>query len=158
MGTSSGSVPSPDDDELLALLRHAVEAADPAPADLAPFAHSLLGWRDPDAGLAVLVADSRQRAGAVRGDTDVVLRYEGPGVDISMQFSPSEHGLHRLVGQVEPPAPGLVQVRRPAGPSEVTADDYGRFVVDGLRPGPISLRWVPSDSQAPTVTTAWHLL
>jgi hypothetical protein len=146
------------DDELLAQLRQAVSIADPAPADLASSAHSLLSWRDPDAGLALLVADSRKLAAAVRGDSDVILRYEGDGVEISVQFSPLGRGLHRLVGQVEPAAAGLVEVRRPTGPSQVTTDEYGRFVVDGLRPGPISLRWRPYDRRARSVTTAWHLL
>jgi hypothetical protein len=158
MAPSPGPAASSADDELLGELRQAVSAADPAPADLASFANSLLAWRDPEAALAVLVADSRQLAGAVRGDTEVILRYEGNGIEISVQFSPAGRGLHRLVGQVEPATAGRVEVRRPAGPSQVTADEYGRFVVDGLRPGPISLRWAPYDSAVPSVTTAWHLL
>ena len=49
-----------DDEALLAELRHAVAKLDPPPASVDEFTMDLLSWRDPDAELAALIADSRR--------------------------------------------------------------------------------------------------
>lgn len=85
---AGGAGPTAEEDELLVELRRVLHRVDPAPAELTELARSLFSWRDPDALLAELVADSRELAGAVRGDTDVVLRFEAGDVGIVVQLSP----------------------------------------------------------------------
>jgi hypothetical protein len=158
MTVSPDADPTPEDEELLAELRNLVGRADPVPPDLTAVAMSLLAWRDPDAQLAELVADSRDMAGAVRGDTAVVLDFRAGDVQIVVQLSPDGEGLHRLVGQVEPATAGTVRVRRATGQSDVVVDELGRFVADRLVAGPISLRWNPEGRDRDAVETAWHML
>jgi hypothetical protein len=157
-GPPGGAEPTQEDEELLAALRGVLRRVEPIPADVTAVAHSLLAWRDPDALLAELIADSRELAAAVRGDTDVVLRFQACDVEIVIQLSLVRDGKHRLIGQVEPAASGMMQIRRAAGQSEVLVDDLGRFVAEALAPGPISLRWSPEGGDQPAVDTAWQLL
>jgi hypothetical protein len=149
---------TPEDEQLLAELRQALGRADPVPAHVGALARSLLSWRHPEARLAELVADSRDLAGAVRGDSDVVLDFRAGAEGIVVQLSAAGDGLHRLVGQVEPAEAGTVEIRRPTGQTTVPADEWGRFVADGLPSGPISLRWSPGPGHGDPVETAWHLL
>jgi hypothetical protein len=157
-GAPGGTEPTREDEELLAALRSVLGRVEPVPGDIADVARSLLSWRDPDAVLAELAADSRELTAAVRGDTDVLLRFQADAVEIVVQFSPSSDGTHRLIGQVEPAVAGTVRIRRITGDFEVPADDLGRFVAERLAPGPISLRWSPDGDVSEPVETAWQLL
>jgi hypothetical protein len=156
--TSFGATyPTPaGDDELMAELKAMLERSDPVPDTVVARSRSLLSWRDPDAELAELAADSRHADQLVRGDTDVLLHFRAGAVEITVQLSPAGDGLHRLVGQVDPPAPGTIEIRRPTARSQVTADEEGRFAADRLPSGPLSLRWWPDGDGL--VDTPWHLL
>jgi hypothetical protein len=156
--SQGGSEPTPEDEELLEALRAVLRQVEPLPGDLTAVARSLLSWRDPDARLAELTADSRELAGAVRGDTDVVLHFRADAVEIAVQLSPVSGGTHRLIGQVEPATPGTIRIRRAAEQVEVRADNLGRFVAEQLPPGPISLRWSADGDDGEAVETAWQLL
>ena len=59
-----------------------------------------------------------------------------------------------LMGQIAPPQPGLVNLRRTAGTVTVEADDLGRFRAEALAAGPLSLRLRPvaAGPQAGVVT------
>jgi hypothetical protein len=156
MTTGGGTGPIPADDELLAELSAVLNRSDPVPDAVRALSRSLLSWRDPDAELAELLADSRRQDQLVRGDTDVLLHFRAGAVEITVQLTPAGDGLHRLVGQVEPPGPGTVEIRRAAGRSQVAADAQGRFAADRLPSGPLSLRWLPDGDGL--VDTPWHLL
>lgn len=147
-----------DDAALLTELRAVAGRAEPVPDDLAEMARGLLSWRDPDAAVAELVADSRQLAGSVRGDDDLVLHFRTGDTEIVIQLTTAGPGALRLVGQVEPASPGTIRVRRFGEQFEVDADDLGRFVADGLGPGPLSLRWQPAGADRAAVETAWQLV
>jgi hypothetical protein len=153
-----GAEQTHEDEELLAALRGVVARVDPVPQDVTEMSRSLLSWRDPDARVAELVADSRELAGAVRGDGDVVLRFQAHDVEMVIQLTPSGAGGHRLIGQIEPARAGVVRIRRFGAQVDVVADDLGRFVADRLDPGPISLRWSPAGEGGHAVETAWQLL
>lgn len=59
-GPGDEQFPAPEEDEnLLAELRQAVAKFDPPPSSVTEFTLDLLSWRDPDAELAALIADSR---------------------------------------------------------------------------------------------------
>jgi hypothetical protein len=154
--TTGDPGPTPTDDELMAELRAVLSRSEPVPDSVRALSRSLLSWRDPDAELAELAADSRQPEQLLRGDTDVLLHFRAGAVEITVQLSPTGDGRHRLVGQVEPPAPGTVEIRRPAGRTPVAVDERGRFAAGGLPSGPLSLRWRPEGDGL--VDTPWHLL
>jgi len=149
--------PSPEDAELLARLRSVAQRVEPVPAEVSTVARSLLSWRDPDALLAELVADTRELAGVVRGDTAVVLRFQAGGTEIVVQLSPSGEG-YRVVGQIQPAAAGTVWIRRMGEQAEVPVDELGRFVAERLTAGPVSLRWRPAGEDEMAVDTAWQLV
>jgi hypothetical protein len=148
-----------EDEGLLAEIREAVSQLDPLPRQIVDVSSRLLSWRDPDSELAELVADSRQMAGAVRGEGDVILQFHGADVDIVVQISESGDE-RRLVGQVEPPVAGTIALRRVAGlgAASVAVDELGRFVADRLPPGPISLRWSAQTGSGKAIDTAWQVI
>jgi hypothetical protein len=153
------TTPPFDDDELLAALARAAQVFDAPPAVLTEANKELLSWRDPDAALAELVADSRELAGAARGQGDeVVLRFDGAEVSIVVQVDASAAGGYLLLGQVEPGTAGTIVLRRPSGEDTVASDEWGRFRVEQVGPGPISFRWTPSVGSARPLETAWTLL
>jgi hypothetical protein len=162
-GRPGGVDPSISDDEsLLAELRIAAAHCDPPP-DMAPgFLQGLLTWRDPDAELAALVADSRELVGAVRGGEDeVLLRFEAPPFAITFEASVDASGQYRVIGHVQPGGRGDVEVLQgDPGPSEhelvVSCDEWGRFEAYPVAPGPVSLRLTPETG--PAVHTAWVVL
>jgi hypothetical protein len=47
----------------------------------------------------------------------------------------------RLLGQLVPAGPASIEVRQPSGATarRVEVDDRGRFALDGVAPGPVSL-------------------
>jgi hypothetical protein len=151
-----------DDEALLSELRHSVARFDPPPAATAAFALGVVSWRDPDAELAALVADSRDLAGAVRGDDrEVLLRFEVSPYAITLEASPDASGQYRVIGQVEPGVQGRVEIRQgDPGPGDgelsVHCDEWGRFEAYPVAPGPLSLRLTP-DSGSP-VRTTWVVL
>jgi hypothetical protein len=154
--------PSTDDEGLLTQLRLAAARWDPPPAGLAGFLPALLTWRDADAELAALVADSRELAGAVRGgQQDVLLRFEAPPFAITFEASPDASGQYRVIGHIQPGGRGEVQVLQgEPGPKErdllVSCDEWGRFEAYPVAPGPVSLRLTPEAGQP--VRTAWVVL
>jgi hypothetical protein len=151
-----------DDESLLGELRIAAARYDPPPALAPSFLEGLLTWRDPDAELAALVADSRELAGAVRGAQDeVLLRFEAPPFAITFEASVDASGQYRVIGHVQPGGPGDVEVLQgDPGPRErellVRCDEWGRFEAYPVAPGPISLRLTPE--AGPPVHTAWVVL
>ena len=148
-----------DDELLLAELRHAVARFDPPPASTTEFTLDLLSWRDPDAELAALIADSRELAGAVRGDKEEVLfRFEAEPYAITVEAVPDATGKFRIVGQVEPGVTGQVEIRQ--GPDKqqlsVACDEWGRFEAYPVASGPVSLRLTPEGGHP--VRTTWVVL
>jgi hypothetical protein len=156
------TTPPPDDDELLAVLAHAARLFDAPPAELTEANKELLSWRDPDAALAELVADSRELAGAARGQGDeVVLRFDSDEASIVVQVESTGAGAYLLLGQVEPTlgaAEGTVALRRPDAEVIVPCDEWGRFRVERVAQGPVSFRWTPTAGSVAPLETAWTLL
>ena len=156
------SMPQPPpepDEELLGALARAVVRFDPPPSELTAANRGLLSWRDPDAALAELVADSRELAGAVRGPTDeLVLRFATAEVALVVQVETMPYGSYHLVGQVEADGLGVITLRHPSAVRSVACDEWGRFQIDNVEPGPVSFRWTPPDPGARPVETAWTLL
>jgi len=137
-----------DDASLLDVLR--VRLAEPVPSDVVAAAREALRWRDPDAALAVLVADTM--AAGVRGPGAEMFTFETERVTIEVEASQLGHELH-LAGQIAPAVAARVRIDQPGGGTVVPADELGRFAARGLRPAMWRLA-VLVDDDAP-INTEW---
>jgi hypothetical protein len=127
-------------DELRAAL-----AADPVPTAVMAAARETFTWRSVDEELAQMLSDSADLALAgVRGSGDRRLSFEAPQLVIEFVLVPGPRG-SRLEGQLAPPGPARIEVRHGQAVTEIDADDQGRFVLDGVRNGPLTLRVLRGD-------------
>jgi hypothetical protein len=150
-----------DDDELLHRLRRLVSDADPVPDTVLAAARAAIETRDLDAGLARLIADSAQptdraglatvRSGGAGAAAERMLLYEGDGLRIDLSVQPHA-GLLTVVGRLVGAGTGGCRLERPdSRPRPVELDEWGRFVVTGLVPGPVRVR-CRSAAGAPVVS------
>jgi hypothetical protein len=160
-GAPSAGGPAGPEPDLLGDLRRAVARHDPLPAGLDALARSLFSWRDPDAELASLVADSRQLAAAVRaGSEEVLLRFESESHAVTFEAIADGAGRFRLTGHLEPGGAGrldVCQLGGSGGDLAVDCDEWGRFEAHPVAPGPIRLSWAPSPDGR-RVHTAWVVI
>lgn len=151
----------PTDEELLHVLARAARQFDPSPPELTEANRLLFAWRDPDALLAELVADSRELVGATRAPTqeaETLLHFAVDDVNLFVQAAPAAGGVRRILGEIESQGPGTLVLRRRDSQEGVVVDEWGRFVVEHLPGGPVSFRWTPEDPSAAPVETSWTLL
>jgi hypothetical protein len=150
-----------DDERLLAALRTAARSIDPPPDAVVSAAKASWTWRTIDAELAELTYDSwtddRELAG-VRGastatPTSRLLSFEATSVALELEVI-LEGGERRLVGQLLPAQPGVVEVHHRRGVELVEADAVGRFAVPSIAPGLFRLTVRPSRDPR-EVATAW---
>lgn len=121
------------DEELGEALRAVLAGADPVPAAELAAASAALGWRDLDAQLATLTADSvsGEALVAVRGGEPRLLSFATGDVAIDLEVATGPGGVS-LLGQVVPAAPVRIVVEYPGGSRDAGADGRGRFGVHGL--------------------------
>jgi hypothetical protein len=148
----------PEDEALLEELRGAADRFDPPPAPVLEAARASLTWRTVDEELAALQFDSAvdQALTTVRGDEGPrLLTFAVPGLNIEVEVSPI--GPRRqLVGQLVPAQPARIDVRHPGGVTTVQADQLGRFGVEAVSAGPVSLRChLATEPPSPPVVTEW---
>jgi hypothetical protein len=133
-----------DDDQLMAALGQVLRASRPHPewsAELAKASYDLLAA---DAELALLTSDSSlpSAPSALRSAAAPRLTvFDAQDLTVEIQVEAAAGaGSWRLIGQLTPAVPARIQVRQPpAGSFWVDADDRGRFAVDQVRDGPLSL-------------------
>jgi hypothetical protein len=161
MGPDTNETPDlvgPGDEALLEELRGAAHRFDPPPPAVLEAARASLTWRTIDAELAALEFDSAvdQAAAAVRsGEGPRLLTFSAPGLNIEVEVSPL--GPRRqLVGQLVPAQAARIDVRHAGGVTTVQADQLGRFGVDAISAGPVSLRChLATVPPSPPVVTEW---
>jgi hypothetical protein len=169
------------DEALLAALRWAVAEADPVPDQVFLAARRAIIFRDGDAELARLVADSTAEVTAEVADTAPAgdapdrhaqdepmagaVRSGGPSERGPLMLSFASGGVHvelevtrrgrmvDVVGQLVGAAETGCTIEDADGRRDVELDALGRFIVEGLRSGPIRLHCRSVDGAA--VTTAW---
>ncbi|MDQ7909299.1 hypothetical protein RB614_32740 [Phytohabitans sp. ZYX-F-186] len=149
-----------DDDALMAELRRIAAEVDPVPPGVLEAARAAIATRHLDHELAELVADSADAGSgllfeAVRGPGAAesrLLTFDGGGVQVDVDLEPAGSGL-RLIGQFTGPVTECGVERGDGGSVEVDVDELGRFVADGVPPGPIRLRYRSEIGQL--VRTAW---
>jgi hypothetical protein len=148
------------DDEMLQELRMMMLRLDPVPAEAVAAAKAEIMWRTIDAELAELTADSLigdERLVGVRAhDAPVMLTFEVGSRVLEVEVVRSGH-LRRLVGQLVPAAPGLLDIRHGGVDTAVEADEVGRFSVDGITPGPVRIRWQALPTGGRAAETDWFL-
>lgn len=155
------TVDDPADDLLFAQLRSAAGALDPAPQDVVTGAIAAYAWRTLDAELAALTFDSAMESDAlagVRGGGARLLTFETPTATVEVEAQ-VVGSLRRLLGQLVPAQEAALDIQHRGGVQSVVTDARGRFTVDDLTPGPLSIRWRPQDpTTQPPIVTDWVLV
>jgi hypothetical protein len=146
------------DEQLVAELRDAGRL-DPVPAEAVAAARSSLAWRTMDAELAELAYDSLLEDAALAGlrSADAgprMITFESPAMTVEIEAAASG-ARRRLIGQLVPPQRARLEVRHAAGVVAAEADELGRFAVDDLAPGAVSLHVHGEGEGAVEVTTDW---
>jgi hypothetical protein len=159
--------PSPSseqaDERLMSELRLAATIFDPVPASVVEAAKAAWTWRTIDTELAELTYDSwndDKALAGVRGASTIertsrLLSFEAKDAAVGLELElASDGGQWRLVGQIVPAQPGVVEVHHRRGSDLVEADVVGRFAVTAIAPGLFRLSVRPS-SHTGQVATAW---
>lgn len=146
------------DDALQDALREMLGRYEPPPRGSAEMAKALYGLRSADAELARLVSDSgRATAQSVlrSGTTSRLAVFDATGLSVEIEIEPgAQAGMFRLVGQLIPAGAARITVRQQqGGPVLIDADDRGRFAVDRVVNGPLSL--LCERDGRPTTATEW---
>lgn len=147
------------EEELLAAIAAFFDDVDPVPEHVLAAAKGSLTWRTIDAELAELVEDTALLAGtSVRGTHGPrLLTFSAP--DVSVVVEVAELGpTRRLIGQLGDPRSAAIEVRFRGGTTWVDADQLGRFVVDGVPAGPVSLVCRFPDGDIAPLVTDWVTL
>jgi hypothetical protein len=147
-----------DDEGLLAALRQMLDRYEAPPNWSVDLAKSSYDLRTIDAELAVLTSDSglATAQSVVRSGTAPRLAvFDAADLSVEVEIEPGARaGWWRLIGQLIPATPARIQVRqRRAEPVWVDADDLGRFTVDRLPDGPLSLICIREGMRA--AVTEW---
>jgi hypothetical protein len=144
-------------DPLLVELRSVIEVADPVPAGVVATAKASFAWRTIDAELAELVADSGLVDSSARAAAAArLLTFEAAGCTVEVEVAETGATRH-LVGQLIPMERTNLTVRWPDGSRDAESDELGRFSLDDLPAGPISLTIRRADSDPP-VATSWVII
>lgn len=136
-------------------LRVLIRQLDPVPTAVDQAARAAFEWRSIDAELAQLTYDSWQESAAlagVRGRDSRQLTFEAPGLTLDVEVT--DGPTQTLVGQLAPASAATVELRHREGVLTVLVDALGRFVVERLPAGPISLRCRPAGASS-SVETEW---
>ncbi|HEY0870717.1 MAG TPA: hypothetical protein VGD55_09995 [Acidothermaceae bacterium] len=143
----------PTQDPLLTSLFNVVTNVDPVPASVVEAARAAFIWRTIDAELAELTADSAMATAGVRSSSAPrLLTFEGAGVEVEVEVAQTG-STRRLTGQLVPVGPARVTVRWSGGTQEAVADDLGRFAVEGIPAGTVSLVVDRAGAEHPIVTS-----
>ena len=144
-----------DDERLLELLRDALTVTREMPYSLVEAGKAAYAWRTIDADLAALTYDSAWEGEALvptrtaESATLRALTFASGELTIELELTPDG-----LLGQLDPPEAGTVEVRTETEERSGTpVDDLGFFVV---RPVPTEpFRLLCRTSSGPTVLTGW---
>jgi hypothetical protein len=144
------------DDKLLTQLGAVLRTVDPVPWQVTMAARSAIAWRTIDAELAALLEDSaidHHLVGTRGSDSGWrALTFESPnGVTIEVEVV-LDGGGRTILGQVVPGASTDVTVRLGTREVAASSDELGRFRLEDIPAGPISLRIDHPDGP---VETGW---
>ncbi len=146
------------DDQLLARLAAALEAADPMPESALEAAKATFTWRTIDAELASLVFDSaaEELVGVRSADATRQMTFRTPGVEIELVVM-SETS-RRVVGQLVPPQAAEIILHHEDDERTAQSDSLGRFTFHDVPSGSIRLTCKLKDESGAVVQTEWTLI
>jgi hypothetical protein len=134
-------------------LSRAVMAHDRVPDDVVGAAKASFAWRSVDDELAALVYDSADDTPAlvgVRGGSARQLTFEAGELTIELEVGGATRG---VVGQLSPAQAASIEFRHDGGSAFVDTDALGRFGIERVPDGPVSLRLLPAGGGR--VATDW---
>lgn len=141
------------DADLLKLVSAAFRTVEPVPEAVSAAARAAFGRRVGGAEWARLVSEADLRPDpALRGPAPRLLTFEGGGRAVEVEFAPAGRGFE-IAGRMLPPTAAQVRVRHTDGEIAGRAEPDGRFVVEEVPPGPVSLLFHLPDGS--TVVTGW---
>ena len=145
----------PDDDVVDLTSQLQTTNDDAPPAGLLAAARAAFSWRTLDTDLCRPSYDSLldETLSPVRGGQDArLLHFESGTIALDLEVTTEGDG-RTLVGQVTPATTTELTVRHGgAVETAVTSDGLGRFVLEGVRSGPLSIRC------GPALYTDWVLI
>jgi len=146
------------DEQLLTELRRIAQQIDPVPPWVTEAACAAFAWRCGSAELAELTYDSildDQRLAAIHeGREQRQLMFESMSLLVDLEVARAGR-FRRISGRLEPAQVAPIDVRHTNGTISVETDELGRFTVDDLPPGPMSLRCRVGPSNEWIVDTSW---
>jgi hypothetical protein len=144
------------DAALLAVIGDVYGELDPVPPQVVQAGKASITWRTVDAELAEISLDSLlEGAAGVRSAVGPrLVSFEAPNLTVEVEIGETGE-TRRLIGQLVPPTPAEVVVRQPAGEQTVTADELGRFTVQNVPAGLVSLLVRVADATEQAVVTSW---
>lgn len=144
----------PSTDPTFVTLRSVIDRVDAVPSVVLDAARAAYTWRTIDAELAELTADSAMASSGIRSSSAPrLLTFEGSGIEVEVEVAQTGT-TRRLAGQVVPVGAAQITVRWASGTKETVADDLGRFTVDAIPGGAISLAVLRAGAEHP-IMTSW---
>ena len=144
------------EEDVAAALRVVLGMVDRVPQAARQAANAAIGWRDLDADLARLTADSGLDLAHLRGGQPRLLTFRSGQTIIELEVSATE-GAARLLGQLDPPGEAEVTVESAGQAWTTRADAQGRFTVAGLRPGWMRVVVAHPNGGSARMATEWFL-
>lgn len=146
------------DEQILARLAAALDAADPLPESVVEAAKATFTWRTIDAELASLVFDSaaEELAGVRSAEATRQMTFRTPGVEIELVVV-SETS-RRLVGQLVPPQPAEVTLHHETDTRTAQSDSLGRFTFHDVPTGSVRLTCKLAGDEGAVVQTEWTII
>jgi hypothetical protein len=120
------------EEDIGAALHALLATVDRVPEAAVQAANAAIGWRDLDADLVRLTAESGLELTHLRGGQPRLLTFRSGQTVIELEVS-SVGGVARLLGQLDPPQEAEVTIESAAESRTTRADSHGRFSVADLR-------------------------
>jgi hypothetical protein len=152
----SGTDLNPADRRLLTEVRTVLDAVDPVPDGVLTSARAALTWLTIDAELAALAEDTALTGAGVRSAAlSRTLTFESDAGVLAFEVA-GDGDVRQIVGQADHPAD--LTVRHNGDPITLRTDEQGRFRIDGVLAGPVSLHCIFRDSPETPIVTSWIVL
>ena len=150
-------IDGPEDEVLLAALRHAINSRRAVPSEWVAAAKNAFAWRNIDAELALLTYDSTltsAAAASTRAESASIraLTFSSPRLTIELEVREDS-----LLGQVIPAQAARIEVEtRDGAETAVSSDEVGYFSIRPIPVGTFRIRCRTADSS--DVLTGWITL
>jgi hypothetical protein len=148
------------EDDVAAALQALLATVDRVPDSALRAANAAFAWRDLDADLARLTAESGLELSHLRGGQPRLLTFRSGQSTIELEVS-SVGGVARLLGQLDPPREAAVTIESAAADESAAetratqADSHGRFSVADLSAVWMRVVIVPADEGDERMATEW---